>query len=51
MCLVRAEAGIATALVRTERVAGLIKVRAGAPALKDAVAEFRSKPDPRRILA
>lgn len=40
---VRAEAGIATALVRTTWIAGAIEVRASAPGLKDAVLQFDSK--------
>ena len=39
---VRAEAGIATALVRMTKTAGLVTVRASAPGLKDATLEFRS---------
>ena len=41
---VRAEAGIATALVRMTKTAGLVAVRASAPGLKDAKLEFRSVP-------
>ena len=48
---VRAEAGIATALVRTTAVAGSITVRATAPGLKEATVQFASKADPRRVLA
>jgi beta-galactosidase len=39
----RAEAGIATALVRTTKVPGLIIVHASAPGLKDATLQFESK--------
>jgi beta-galactosidase len=39
---VRAEAGIATVLVRMTRTPGLVTVRASAPGLKDAGLEFRS---------
>ena len=39
---VRAEAGIATALVRMTRTPGLVTVRASSPGLKDAALEFRS---------
>jgi beta-galactosidase len=39
---VRAEAGIATALVRMTRSAGLVTVSASSPGLKDAVLQFRS---------
>jgi len=39
---IRAEAGIATALVRMTKEAGLVTVRASAPGLKGAVLEFRS---------
>jgi beta-galactosidase len=46
---VRAEAGIATALVRTTRNAGLVTVRASSPGLKDAVLEFRSVPVESRV--
>jgi len=41
---VRAEAGIATVLVRMTRTAGLVTVSASSPGLKDAVLEFRSMP-------
>lgn len=47
---VRAEAGIATALIRTTRVPGLITVRAVVPGLKEAAIQFASKADPRRVL-
>lgn len=47
---VRAEAGIATALIRTTHVAGPITVRAAAPGLKDATIQFVSAADPRRVL-
>ena len=46
---IRAEAGIATALMRTTRVAGAISVRATSPGLKDAEVEFESKANRRRI--
>jgi beta-galactosidase len=46
---VRAEAGIATALVRMTRTAGPVTVRASSPGLKDAVLEFRSKPVESRV--
>jgi len=46
----RAEAGIATALVRTTAAAGAITVRATAPGLKEATIQFSSKADPRRVL-
>ena len=39
----RAEAGIATALVRMAKVAGTVTVRASAPGLKEASLEFQSK--------
>jgi beta-galactosidase len=39
---VRAEAGIATALVRTTTVAGVVTVHASAPGLKEAAAQFQS---------
>jgi beta-galactosidase len=42
---VRAEAGIATGLVRTTRVAGGVTVHASAPGLMDAMLEFESRPD------
>jgi beta-galactosidase len=48
---VRAEAGIATALVRMTRTAGLVTVKATAPGLKDAVLEFRSMVDESRVIA
>ena len=41
---VRAEAGIATALIRMTKTAGLVKVRASSPGLKDALVEFQSLP-------
>jgi beta-galactosidase len=41
----RAEAGIATALVRTTRIAGPITVRAASPGLKEAEITFASKDD------
>ena len=47
----RAEAGIATALVQTTRVPGGVKVHATAPGLKRAMAEFQSCADPRPALA
>jgi len=47
---VRAEAGIATALVRTTRVAGPISVRASSPGLKEAEVRFESKANGRRIV-
>jgi len=40
---VRAEAGIATCLVRTTRSPGRVEVRASAPGLKDATLQFTSK--------
>jgi beta-galactosidase len=46
---VRAGAGIATALVLTTRVAGAISVRASSPGLKEAEAQFESRPNRRRI--
>jgi beta-galactosidase len=48
---VRAEAGIATALVRTTRHAGLIAVHAGSPGLREAKIEFQSRADTRRVPA
>jgi beta-galactosidase len=42
---VRAEAGIATGLVRTAEVAGLITVRASSPGLKEATLSFQSRAD------
>jgi beta-galactosidase len=42
---VRAEAGIATGIVRTTRIAGGVTVRASAPALKEATLQFESKAD------
>jgi beta-galactosidase len=47
---VRAEAGIATALVRTTRTAGLVTLRAAAPGLKDALLQFQSRPNERRVV-
>lgn len=47
---VRAEAGIATALVRTTRTAGPITVRASAPGLGEAKVEFASVADRRPAL-
>jgi beta-galactosidase len=47
---VRAEAGIATALVRTTRVAGSITVHAASPGLKEATIQFESKLDPSPVL-
>jgi beta-galactosidase len=46
---VRAEAGIATVLVRMTRTAGLVTVSASSPGLKDAVLEFRSMPAESRV--
>jgi beta-galactosidase len=46
---IRAEAGIATALVRTTRVAGAISVRASSPGLQEAKVQFESKANRRRI--
>ncbi|MGA7339261.1 MAG: glycoside hydrolase family 2 TIM barrel-domain containing protein [Terracidiphilus sp.] len=43
---VRAEAGIATALVRTSRVPGTIVVHAVSPGLKGGTAQFESRIDP-----
>ena len=48
---VRAEAGIATALVRTTRVAGTVKVRAAAPGLNGASIQFQSRSDSTPALA
>lgn len=42
---VRAEAGIATGLVRTTRAAGRVTVHASAPGLMEATLEFESRPD------
>jgi beta-galactosidase len=42
---IRAEAGIATALVRTTGIAGSVTVRASSPGLKEAVLQFESKSD------
>ena len=42
---VRAEAGIATALVRTTRVPGRVTVRAAAPGLQEGSVQFQSLPD------
>ncbi len=47
---VRAEAGIATGLVRITKKAGAITVRASSPGLKEAVIEFESKADSRPSL-
>ncbi len=47
---VRAEAGIATGLVRTTEAAGLITVRASSPGLKEAALQFESKTDWRPVL-
>jgi beta-galactosidase len=41
----RAEAGIATGLVRTTRIAGTVAVTATAPGLKEATLQFQSKAD------
>jgi beta-galactosidase len=46
---VRAEAGVATALVRMTRSAGLVTVSASAPGLKSAALEFRSMPVESRV--
>ncbi len=46
----RAEAGIATALVRTTRVAGLVTVQASSPGLKGATLQFESRMDNRPAL-
>jgi beta-galactosidase len=46
---IRAEAGIATALVQTTRVAGTISVRASSPGLKEAEVQFESKANRRRV--
>jgi len=46
---VRAEAGIATVLVRMTRAAGLVTVTASTPGLKSAVLEFRSMPVESRV--
>jgi len=42
---VRAEAGIATGLVRTTRAAGWVTVHASAPGLMEATLQFESRPD------
>jgi beta-galactosidase len=42
----RAEAGIATALVRTTKIAGPVIVRATTPGLEDATLQFESKANP-----
>jgi beta-galactosidase len=42
---VRAEAGIATGLIRTVKSSGLVTVHASSPGLKPATLEFESKPD------
>ncbi len=47
---VRAEAGIATGLVRTKRSAGLIIVQASSPGLKEAAIQFESKAETRPVL-
>jgi len=47
---VRAEAGIATALIRTTGVPGTITVRASAPGLVAAYGQFASIPNPKRAL-
>jgi beta-galactosidase len=47
---VRAEAGIATALVRSTRVAGPISVRASSPGLGEAEVQFESKANGRRMV-
>ena len=46
---VRAEAGIATALVRTTTVVGVVTVHASAPGLKEATAQFQSVADSRPL--
>jgi beta-galactosidase len=46
----RAEAGIATALVRTSGVAGPIIVHAASPGLKQATIQFESRSNPRPVL-
>jgi beta-galactosidase len=46
----RAEAGIATGLVRTSKAAGLITVRASSPGLKEATFSFESNADLRPAL-
>jgi beta-galactosidase len=46
---VRAEAGIATALLRMTKTAGLVTVTASAPALKESVLDFRSMPVKSRV--
>jgi beta-galactosidase len=46
---IRAEAGIATALVRTTRVAGQVSVRATSPGLKEAEVQFESRENRRRV--
>lgn len=48
---VRAEAGIATALVRTTRVPGNVTVRATAPGLNEASVRFQSRSDSTPVLA
>ena len=48
---VRAEAGIATGIIRTTRIAGAVTVSATAPALKGATLEFESKADIKRTFA
>lgn len=47
----RAEAGIATVLVRTTTVAGAVTVRASSPGLNEATVQFESKTDPRPFVA
>ncbi len=47
---VRAEAGIATGLVRTTKEAGAIAVQASSPGLKEAVLQFESKANGRPTL-
>jgi beta-galactosidase len=41
----RAEAGIATNLIRMTKTPGLVTVRASAPGLKEAMSRFESKPN------
>jgi beta-galactosidase len=47
----RAEAGIATVLVRTTTVAGAVTVHASSPGLNEATVQFDSKTDPRPFVA
>jgi beta-galactosidase len=47
---VRAEAGIATALVRMTRIAGTVTLRASSPGLKEAAIQFQSMQDKRLAL-